>query len=298
MNSKKRKHQTSYSAKVNSIVLFSKLNGKPLKEKEITICRMILRMEYHPSPDIFPYFSNAHVAKKLDITERHVMRLTSKLKSLGIIRRIQCSRSKYVWETLDLPTLKKPTENPKRGVTFLSKKPPQNTPKKSVKNVTPIYINNIYKKETNCETQSSSSSFSEEKAKQILKHKLPEDERSNEEFLNNVKHHINHNSRKTYHVHARFVGVITILKRLYDSGELFQSSGYVGPDVINRRREERKRREEEADRAYEERIASYQKPKSEGSQNQPAGITKRFKERMAEYYRLQDNNPANIHTAG
>jgi len=88
--------------------------------------------------------------------------------------------------------------------------------------------NTIYtydlKKTTNCES-SSSFLFSETLDKNILDQKLDQDTRTNQEFLNQVKEHVDHHSDKTFARIQRAQGALRLLKKLKEQNIIFYVAG-------------------------------------------------------------------------
>lgn len=76
-------------------------------------------------------------------------------------------------------------------------------------------------------SKSSSSFFKQGIECEILKYKLVDDSRTDEEFLEEVNHHVENNSYKNEPYSKRQRLAIRLLKKLFDMKEIFKSSGFV-----------------------------------------------------------------------
>ena len=85
---------------------------------------------------------------------------------------------------------------------------------------------NPEKKLTNCEDSSSSTFiFSQTLDKTILLQKLSRDDRSDEEFLNQVKKHVDYHSDKNFARMQRAQGALRLLKKLKEQNVIFYVAG-------------------------------------------------------------------------
>ncbi len=91
------------------------------------------------------------------------------------------------------------------------------------------------KKLTNCESSSSEVIFSETIDKSILEEKLSRDERTNEQFMNHVVHHVDNNSAKKYKRIVRAQSALRMLKKLKEQNIIFESSGFESKKEIKSR---------------------------------------------------------------
>jgi hypothetical protein len=76
------------------------------------------------------------------------------------------------------------------------------------------------------EQKSSSSFFNQEIEEEMLQYKLLSDSRTDEEFLEEVNHHIENNSYKNETLFKRQRLVIRLLRKLFEEKEVFKSYGF------------------------------------------------------------------------
>ena len=120
-------------------------------------------------------------------------------------------------------------------------------------------VHNI-KKETNKEittTTTCSSSFSSFETK-CLEFKHSTDERTNEEFLENVHHHIKLNSDPDAHEYQRQQMLLKLLRNLHQNAAIFKSKGYVSKET-----QEETRKQTDKQKAIQEHQLYFSKLKSD-----------------------------------
>ena len=79
------------------------------------------------------------------------------------------------------------------------------------------------KKTSAIQPKPSSSSFSSK----ALSFKTKNDERTDEEFLEHVDHHMKNNNKDNYNDYEKQKGVLVILKTMFELDQIFQSKGFL-----------------------------------------------------------------------
>ena len=101
-----------------------------------------------------------------------------------------------------------------------------------------IYTDEYLQITKNCNTTVDKFLFSSELEKKILEQKLPSDKRSDLEFLNNCKSHIDFHSDKRFSHSQRIHGLISLLKKLNKSGVIFSVTQIKVDKTLERREKE------------------------------------------------------------
>lgn len=103
-------------------------------------------------------------------------------------------------------------------------------------------------------TTTSSGSFTTFE-KQCLELRSPTDTRDAQEFIENVNHHIEHNSPKENPYPKRRRMILSLLRKVKDSAEIFQSVGYVSES--DKRAKEKKQKDEKEKLAYDSYVSVF-----------------------------------------
>jgi hypothetical protein len=209
---------------------FHILFDKDLSKNELILYGMIEHME---SDNMAVYFNNRTIAKKLGVSHESkiVRKMISHLTEKGYIKRehkqIQIKRKgvthlewRWCFNTVKTMVVESDDDDqggvpeiPGGGVPEI---PPYNTPF-----FTPPL------KETTTTCSSSLTPFE----KKALSLKLSSDNRTDEEFIENIHHHIANNSDSTKSEYQRQQMILKLLKDLKQASHPFQSTGFLSHEA-------------------------------------------------------------------
>lgn len=230
---------------------FRILFDKDLSKNELILYGMIEHME---SDNMAVFFNNRTIAEKLGVSHESkiVRKMIAHLTDKGYIKRehkqIQIKRKgvtylewRWCFSTVkvlvvdgdnddqggvpEIPPHTGVPELPQGGVPEL---PPYNTP---------VFTPPL--KETTTTCSSSLTSFE----KNSLALKLQTDNRTNEEYLENIHHHIANNSDSTKSEYQRQKMILKLLKDLNQANHPFQSTGFLSREARNAFEKEKQMRQ-------------------------------------------------------
>jgi len=228
-----------------------------LTRKEIALYGIIENME---SDGKYVFYNNATLAKMLDVGEesKMVSRMCRNLKNKGYITRehkqIPMKRKnetvmvwRWCWNTVKVPVITdiegEEYENDDQGGVLPSH--PTGVPPVHPEGVLPVhpYINPLTLPPLNT-TTTCSSSFTPFENK-CLEFKHSTDNRTQEEFLENVHHHVKLNSDPDSSEYQRQQMILKLLRNLHQNAAIFKSKGYVSKETI---KETEKQTQEQKDK--------------------------------------------------
>lgn len=225
-----------------------------LTRKEIALYGIIEHME---SDGKHVFYNNATLAKMLDVNHesKMVSRMCRNLKSKGYITRehkeIPIKRKgeivmewRWCWNTVkhQVITDVDGEENDDQGVPPVHPPlvPPVHPPV-----VPPVHPYNTPELTPPLNTTTTcSSSFNPFEIK-CLEFKIPSDERTPEEFLENVHHHVKLNSDPDSSEYQRQQMILKLLRNLHQNAAIFKSKGYVSKQTV---KETEKQTQEQKDK--------------------------------------------------
>ena len=205
-----------------------------------------------------------HLAIHFDCNKEKIYKALELLIVMGFITRTQIrDKGKFVryHYRLHLRQIVRVAPCPEKPYTV---KPDTENPDTYKTNILPL--ENKESITTTTEKQKPSSSFESD----VLNQKLPRDPRSDEIFLENVFHHMEHNSDSKLNIHRKRKGILVILKKLNLLNELFSSDGFIDQETKNKKEIDEKKKEYEFLIAQEEqhikRINEYKKATKRNAQ--------------------------------
>lgn len=235
---------------------FHILFDKDLSKNELIIYGMIEHMESDDNP---VFFNNRSIAEKLGVSHesRCVGKMLTNLKNKGYIIREQrevtfknkngterketrwCfnTAKNYVISQADDDSCQEPDMVPEIPSPMVPQVPPPPVPEIPPYNK-PLNLDPL-KTTTTC-----SSSFNPFETK-CLEFKHSTDQRTNEEFIENVHHHVKFNSDPDSGEYQRQQMILKLLRNLHQNAAIFKSKGYVSKETI---KETEKQTQEQKDK--------------------------------------------------
>ena len=231
---------------------FHILFDKDLSKNELIIYGLIEHME---SDGKHVFFNNRTIAEKIGVSHEsgNVRKMIARLTEKGYIKREHKEipikikgvvRMEWKWCFNTVKSIVIQDENDNQGgvaeeppltgvaeeppLTGVAERPPYNNPSStSPLTTTPV---------------SGSGSFTPFEIK-ALEHKHPSDERTPDEYLQNVHHHLENNIPKEKPQLMKQSMILSLLKKVYENGSRFESVGFVS----NETKQEAKRKKKERD---------------------------------------------------
>lgn len=185
----------------SSTIPFSLSFDFTLPDKAKAMYAQIFQMQANPNESGIVQFSYKKIAAMLGISIRWARRLAKKLIERGLITHVRTGQTSWIWSVVD----KFAVDEKKYGSGRVSATPS-------------LPLNNIDLK------NSESSFFQKEEESAILEQKLPNDGRSDKEFLSECQKHIEKPTLIPYTKASRIRGMLKILTKLKNNSIKFVCS--------------------------------------------------------------------------